>query len=110
MSDLISRQAALDEIDRARVGLIGLKMLGAEHILVRYGRRIIEEQPTIDAVPVVRCKDCKHRPIDTGGHNYGQDLFFPDEDECPCQCGDQWYSWMPSDDWFCPNGERKTDD
>ena len=70
----------------------------------------IDRTPTIDAVPVVRCKDCKHRPIDTGGHNYGQDLFFPDEDECPCQCGDQWYSWMPSDDWFCPNGERKTDD
>lgn len=71
---------------------------------------LVDNMPTIDAVPVVRCKDCKHRPIDTGGHNYGQDLFFPDEDECPCQCGDQWYSWMPSDDWFCPNGERKTDD
>lgn len=64
----------------------------------------------VDAVPVVRCKYCKHRPIDTGGHNYGQDLFFPDEDNvCPCQCGDSWYSWMPGDDWFCANGERKDD-
>jgi hypothetical protein len=71
----------------------------------------IDEQPTIDAVPVVRCKECKHRPIDTGGHNYGQDLFFPDEDNvCPCQCGDKWYSWMPGDDWFCANGERREDD
>ncbi len=69
---------------------------------------MIDNAPTIDAVPVVRCKDCKHRPIDTGGHNYGQDLFFPDEDNvCPCQCGDQWYSWMPGDDWFCANGERE---
>lgn len=67
----------------------------------------VDATPTIDVVPVVRCKDCKHRPIDTGGHNYGQDLFFPDEDNvCPCQCGDQWYSWMPGDDWFCANGER----
>ena len=48
MSDLISRQAALDEIDRARVGLRGLKMLGAEHILVRYGRRIIEDLPSAE--------------------------------------------------------------
>ena len=66
----------------------------------------IDDAPTID--PVVRCKDCKHRPIDTGGHNYGQDLFFPDENNvCPCQCDDQWYSWMPGDDWFCANGERR---
>ena len=27
-------------------------------------RRAIEDAPTIDAVPVVRCKDCKH------SHNY----------------------------------------
>ena len=69
----------------------------------------LEEAPTIDAVPVVRCKNCKHRPIDTGGHNYGQDLFFPDDEVCPCQCGDPWYSWMPKDDWFCANGERRED-
>lgn len=72
--------------------------------------KVVDEQPTIDAVPVVRCKDCKHRPIDTGGHNYGQDLFFPDDYKCPCRCGDQWYSWMPGDDWFCANGERREDD
>ena len=24
----------------------------------------INEQPTIDAVPVIRCKDCKHRHLD----------------------------------------------
>ena len=64
----------------------------------------------VEFVKVVRCKYCKHRPIDTGGHNYGQDLLFPDEDNvCPCQCGDPWYSWMPGDDWFCANGERKDD-
>lgn len=91
--DLISKSALLASTDKEEIHKYEIALF-----------------PTIDAVPVVRCKDCKHRPIDTGGHNYGQDLFFPDEDECPCQCGDQWYSWMPSDDWFCPNGERKTDD
>ena len=103
MDDLISRQAAIE----ATCYNCTQKEI-CDGICDDTDR--LRELPTIDAVPVVRCKDCKHRPIDTGGHNYGQDLFFPDEDECPCQCGDQWYSWMPSDDWFCPNGERKTDD
>ena len=51
---------------------------------------------------LVRCKDCKHRPTGTNR----DDLEFPD-DKCPCQCEDFWYSWKPSDDWFCGNGERK---
>ena len=58
-----------------------------------------------DAVPVVRCKDCKHRPTGTNR----DDLEFPD-DKCPCKCEDYWYSWKPSDDWFCGNGERKDGD
>ena len=67
-----------------------------------------QELPTVDAVPVVRCKDCKYRPIDTGTHQYGHELEFPNEDKCPCQCDDNWYSWMPDDEWFCANGERRS--
>lgn len=62
----------------------------------------LEALPTVDAVPVVRCKDCKHRPTGTNR----DDLEFPDE-KCPCQCEDFWYSWKPSDNWYCGNGERK---
>lgn len=69
-----------------------------------------QELPTVDAVPVVRCKDCKYRPIDTGTHQYGHELEFPNEYKCPCQCGDNWYSWMPDGEWFCANGERRTDE
>lgn len=69
--------------------------------------KIISSLPTIDAVPVVRCKDCKYRPTDTGSHGYGQDLEFANDYKCPCQCDDCWYSWMPEDDWFCANGERR---
>ena len=54
---------------------------------------------------IVRCKDCEHRPTGTGAN---RDLEFPD-DVCPCQCDDFWYSWMPKDEWFCANGERKGD-
>ena len=57
----------------------------------------------LDFVPVVRCKECKHRPSGTGANH---DLEFPDG-VCPCQCEDFWYSWKPNDDWFCASGERK---
>ena len=70
----------------------------------------IDRTPTIDAMPVVRCKDCKHKPIDTGGKEYGEDLSFDDDYKCPCRCEDPFYSWMPEDDWFCANGERRGDD
>lgn len=64
---------------------------------------VIEDAPTIDAVEVIRCRDCKHRPEGTGANH---DLKFPDE-VCPCQCVDDfWYSWKPNEDWFCASGER----
>lgn len=55
---------------------------------------------------LVRCKDCKHRPKQIGEGTQGFNLEFPDW-ECPCQCDDPWYNWMPEDDWYCGNGERK---
>ena len=70
----------------------------------------IADAPTVDAVPVIRCKDCKHRPIDTGGKGYGEDLSFDDGYKCPCKCEDPFYSWMPKDDWFCANGERSEEE
>ena len=57
---------------------------------------------------IVRCKDCIHRPwVDESKRKLWGSIIaltFPD-DECPCQCGDCYYSWMPDDDWFCGNGE-----
>lgn len=67
-------------------------------------RDLLDSTPTIDAVEVVRCRDCKYRPIDYGDEH---DLCFPKEYHCPCQCDDNWYSWMPKDDFFCARGERK---
>ena len=48
MTELISRQAALAEIDKNREALLQSGMTGAEHILVHYGRRVIEELPTAE--------------------------------------------------------------
>ena len=71
-------------------------------------RGIIEEAPSID---IVRCKECKHRPIkeDAGGENYGFNLIEPTEgdERCPCLVSDGWYSWMPQDDFYCGFGERE---
>ena len=55
---------------------------------------------------LIRCKDCKHRPTIDGEYLDGFDIIFPDR-RCPCQCDDGWYNWMPKDDWYCGNGERK---
>jgi len=58
--------------------------------------RTIVEAPTVDAVPVVRCKDCKqYKTIFTwNGKEYKACEKNPHGDE----------------DWFCADGERKDDE
>lgn len=58
----------------------------------------------VEVKELVLCKNCKHRPTETDDED--MEYEFPD-DKCPCQCDDYWYSWMPKDDWFCAEGERK---
>lgn len=53
--------------------------------------------PTIDAVPVVRCKDCKYwLPM----NRFHQD-YHPGNGECELN------RWVRQMDWFCADGERK---
>ena len=54
----------------------------------------LSEQPTVDAVEVVRCKDCKH--------------FIPNENGCELQEHRSPAPFVMEDD-FCSNGERRTD-
>ncbi|MBR2653998.1 MAG: hypothetical protein IKD59_05515 [Lachnospiraceae bacterium] len=77
-------------------------------LVERYGLSgVIENEPTVDAVPVVRCKDCIHKPIgDPNEHDVQPHK--EDDYKCPCLCEDDgWYSWIPADDWFCGNGETE---
>ena len=63
------------------------------YYLTNYAMAILQEAPTVDVVPVVRCKDCIRRY---------------DTDECP-MCflnGGQYYEFT-RDDGFCDRGERK---
>lgn len=55
----------------------------------------LDEQPTVDAVQVVRCKDCKHFKKPLSPDMWG------------------WCKKMDNkatvEDWFCADGERKDD-
>lgn len=54
---------------------------------------MLSEAPTINAIPVVRCWECKQGEID--------DPDFPDEYYCHAGCG-----WNKGD-FYCAYGERK---
>lgn len=63
---------------------------------------LLSAQPTVDAVPVVRCKDCKyytkHRRLE------GMRCNHPALDY-DVECYDQWVNVDPDD--FCSYGERE---
>ena len=60
-------------------------------------KAFIENAPTVDAVEVVRCKDCKH---------YSRDPW--DNEEFICR---NWSDWLPTEpDDFCSYGERRSDE
>lgn len=64
---------------------------------VRIHRENIEEAPTIDAVPVVRCKDCKH------WGKYGVSVAGETDNVKACE----WAIWMVGENGYCVYGERK---
>lgn len=56
----------------------------------------VTNAPTIDAVPVVRCKDCKYNHISLAFSRGG----------VWCEC----WGTTPDPDGFCHKGERRSDD
>lgn len=60
---------------------------------------IVDHQPTVDAVEVVRCKNCKHASMTIGGQckycSFWSEMFDANEQ-----------LYLDGDD-FCSNGERK---
>lgn len=70
---------------------------------------------TIDAVEVVRCKDCINRPFkirndrESNGFNLDARMKNNFEYYCPFMCEDGWYSIMPEDDFYCKNGQWRRD-
>lgn len=57
MDDLISRKALIKRLETSHTYHA---RNSREEVLLYRDIRIINEQPSVDAVEVVRCKDCKH--------------------------------------------------
>lgn len=90
MSDLIDRQALKNKLKRWDER--------DPYEFVEIALHAVDDAPTIDAMPVVRCRECKHRDpenkgCDCAGHEMLMGGFLP----------------MP-DDWFCADGEREVQD
>ena len=72
---LIDANALIAEYDRVHIGEPGK------------ARKLMENAPTVDAVPVVRCRECKHR------------------------YSDSWCEYVDYDDnFYCAKGKRKDSD
>ena len=84
-NDLISRKALIADLRTAK----GLGKIIAETLV-----RFLKKQPTVDAVEVVRCKDCRSI-IDREDGTHGCYRHFIEE----CK---------PDD--YCSHGERKDND
>lgn len=70
----ISKMHLLDEIDGERDRLVSLDMLGAEHVLTRHGRRLVEEAP---AERVIRVPDGFVYFTSFDGENYLVSMTIP---------------------------------
>lgn len=81
-------------IDRSRVMTDYLENLGRnDSYKAKYEALVkaVDDGPAIDAVPVVRCKDCVYRNVPKC---------------CPCQLN----GFKVTHDWYCPMGVRNDRD
>ena len=101
-SDYISRQAAIDSVWRAIE-------LENSYVMKHRIYTDLKTIPAADVVEVVRCKDCKYKPNGYTDDDVLRYPNFPHEENNPCPCQvyeDEWYSWIPNDDFYCSYGER----
>lgn len=70
--------------------------------VLEYYKKTISEAPTVDAVPVIRCKDCAHVNIEVRDY----EMYLPKQCELYCELDE-----LPvKTDDFCSYGERKEDE
>ena len=88
MNDLISRSALIEQFH----DIIPVKT----YCTVESAVRRIKEAPAVDAVPVVRCRDCKH---------YERGVCV-----CPYLCVSGAECLYPQPEHYCSYGERRNGD
>ena len=107
-NDLISRAALLKECAECQKTDPHFEERGwANHFINSAGEPstewycvedMIENAPAVDAVPVVRCKNCKYWEADWKPNNVQDGVHF-----CPM------VSLVRRGDWFCADGKRRSE-
>ena len=88
MTDYIKREDAIKAVANAY-------WHGTDCECYAFAHKALDNAPTVDAVPVVRCKDCKFAHMTYGG-------------ECKyCDVWESEESLYLDGDFFCAFGERK---
>ena len=114
VNDLISRSRLLNEMSDWQYGEapfltpdVALEYTAKEmqtmiYRTIKDAMLCVADQPTVDAVPVVRCKDCKYfkRDIPCVGGTYNGCDQLEGRDGCEPYV---------EEDFFCAYGERRTD-
>ena len=103
MGEYIDREAMLEQIARREPLMVDNKMISIDALRV-----FIMNRPVIDAVPVVRCKDCKYWSDNDGIHTAADGVRFA---RCRIHnfvnLSGLHEGWCPKESWYCSLGERK---
>ena len=67
----------------------------------------VEEMPTVDAVPVVRCRDCKYWGDEDGKLQNSDGVLFARCKVHNYLIDGRHTGWCPTENDFCSYGERK---
>lgn len=94
-NDLISRSALKTAVASMNNNLSGVQML-------------IDNAPAVDAVEVVRCKNCKHWHEKTGWCYHHSHFITPDGEACHPWESREWKMLDGND--FCSYGEKRSVD
>ena len=75
-------------------------------IRYRLFEKILEKQPTVNAIEIIKCKDCKHRILNK---HYGEKGHLQIKAYCELDTGNPYDVSRDSgnDNWFCADAERK---
>ena len=98
VSDLISRQAILKHIEKIRQGAQMMDDIRRASIIMNgmyLCEKAVRNQPSAQP-EIIRCKDCRWGRETCGNIECFVDLNVPPE----------YHGY----EWFCPNGERRTDE
>lgn len=112
MARLIDAEAMLEEI-RDYIDEYSLLDENGYHngkwCAMKEAEDMLENAPTVDAVEVVRCKECKHRVVN---EHYGEKGYIKVKAYCELDTGDIFSLGRnaENDNWFCADGKRKGGD